>query len=117
MPKKAEVKIVVKLHSPEGQWCNVEDATYEDEKALSAFCVQRIAKILGEGGILEIKGPFAFEFITMNRIMSIAVNATEKLLTLSTDVGAAAQDAAQTASAEKLIRQPGGPIQFRRRTN
>lgn len=117
MPKKAEVKIVVKLHSPEGQWCNVEDATYEDDKALSAFCIQRVAKILGEGGILEVKGPFSYEFITMNRIVSIAVTAEEQKISISTDVNSAALEASQTANAEKLIRQPGTPIQFRKRTH
>lgn len=108
------MKIVVHLHSPEGEWRNVEDATYENENALSAFCIQRVAKILSEGGILEVKGPFSYEFITIHRIKSIKVNAVEQHINLSTDVGSAASESQRAASADKMMRDP---IQFKRKAN
>lgn len=100
---KAEVKIVIKLNNPEDAWTNTETAEAESEKGIAAYCVQRIAKILGEGGILEMNGPLSWSFIPLARIVKIDVFADEQHIQLPT-----AEDLAG------VLRAPNAPVQFRK---
>lgn len=110
---KAEVITTVTLKDPQGTWVNSETTVYQDPRALTAFVIQRIAKIVGEGGVLEIKGEFEAEFIRYDRIEHIHVKGTPMLIDGSTDVNAAASESQAIKEVDQISRT-GNVTPFRR---
>ena len=109
---QAEVTTTVEFYRPEGhKWENKEIVKYNDPRELTAYTMQQVAKVLGEGGVLEVLGPFECKFQALPNILSVHCKGEPKLIDDSGDLGAAVQEHQQTTATERLMKQP---MQFRR---
>lgn len=114
---KAVVKITINLFNPIAgedpiKWEKEQDATYTDEKALTGFIIQRVAKILGEGGILDMRSSLEVHMIPLHRIVDINVTAVPQTVSLDTNVSEAAQQEERTKAANRMMHRedPSKPL-------
>ena len=116
---KALVKLSCRLIEPEETWEHIEPIQSDTIAALASFCIQRLAKLLGEGGILELKSLEAphleMTLIPLRRIVDMRVTAEVEevpAIDLSTDVSKAKEEKqrmdALNAGLRNLINFPGG---------
>lgn len=113
MPQ-AEVTVTVEFYKPEGhKWSNTETVKFNDPRELTAYTMQQVAKVLGEGGVLEVLGPFEVKFQALPNILSVHCKGEPKLIDNSTDVGSAVVEQNAVVTADKLLRA-GNLTQFRR---
>lgn len=98
---KATITLIARLQNPEGVWTNIEEIDVDSQQALDAKIVFNIAKIVGEGGILENSAPHVWSFIAMARLVNIEAKGVLQLIQVPTSKESA------------IIRDPNSPLQFR----
>lgn len=106
---RATITMSCRLVEPEGKWENVIEVNAPDEKAIGAEMVRRMAKVLGEGGILEMHSLSApslhMTLIPLRRIVDFDVKAEISVI----ESGEGMDEAVKRA---KAIADMAAPLKF-----
>lgn len=110
MKAKVVLKITIReLDNSTRVWTNVQEGQFENDQALQAYVLTKIAKVAAEQGILEIDSEgYHVKFIPWQRILDLDCHAeVASSLAIDGDIEAAKRIAESTKAADDLIRGKG----------